>query len=346
MANPSSASNGDWAVEEPGNNPLTASRLVAFFEAVWHHSPDNMFIIRLDPGDDFVTEAVNPTLADKFGLDCTAIAGTRVRDVVPEEYHENVLGRYRQCITNGKPITYEEIGHAGDADPSAWSTLLVPVFDEMGVARIYGISRDITPIWRAEQDLAKAKKELEIRVEERTQELRQLNETLHELATRDELTQCYNRRYFFELAEREFEKAQRHNRALSVFMLDADHFKAINDVYGHGVGDRVLRSVADCCQRNLRHIDVFGRYGGEEFAGVLPDSSLDSALVVARRIQSDVAQQTSSDIAGDVRCTVSIGVAGLESSEDTLERLLTRADQALLTAKRAGRNRVVIQRFR
>lgn len=82
-----------------------------------------MFIIRLDPGDEFITEAVNPALAGKFGLDCAAIAGTRVRDVVPAESLETVLGRYRQCITSGEPMTYEEIGHAGEADPHAWNTL-------------------------------------------------------------------------------------------------------------------------------------------------------------------------------------------------------------------------------
>jgi diguanylate cyclase (GGDEF)-like protein len=161
------------------------------------------------------------------------------------------------------------------------------------------------------------------------------------LAIIDPLTGQYNRRHFFEKAEHELIRAQRYARPLSAIMLDIDHFKRINDTYGHSVGDQVLRAVAQHCRQALRAIDLLGRYGGEEFSILLPDTSLADARLVAERLCQQL-PLTPIEIAEDViTVTVSQGVATLNGSSSNIDQLLDHADQALLEAKRAGRNRVV-----
>jgi diguanylate cyclase (GGDEF)-like protein len=165
---------------------------------------------------------------------------------------------------------------------------------------------------------------------------------LKELATTDALTGIANRRHFLELAEREFQRTRRHKHDLSILMIDLDYFKKVNDNYGHAVGDKVLIGFADICRKNLREIDIFGRLGGEEFAILLPQTSIHDSKIMAERLCSLVPQ---SDIdAGNqkLRMTISIGVAVLKPEEDKLNAVLKRADDAMYEAKRNGRNQVVV----
>jgi diguanylate cyclase (GGDEF)-like protein len=169
-----------------------------------------------------------------------------------------------------------------------------------------------------------------------------LFDEVQRLATLDGLTGTYNRRHFMELAHLAFESARRFGQPLTAVMLDVDHFKSINDEYGHHVGDQVLRTLAERCRSTLRTIDVLGRYGGEEFAILLPGTTRrNAATILAERIRHRVAEELVHTDAGPVGVTVSVGVAAMETTTRNPEELFKRADAALYEAKQAGRNRVV-----
>lgn len=172
-----------------------------------------------------------------------------------------------------------------------------------------------------------------------------LEEQLRALATQDFLTGTANRRHFVEVAQRERERARRSGAALSLCMLDVDHFKNVNDEHGHVVGDQVLTGIAQGAASALRSSDILGRLGGEEFALLLPDTDLAGAVRVAERVREAIAarelqvEPNEQGVSAVVRVTVSLGVAELRSNEP-FESLLKRADRALYAAKDLGRNRV------
>jgi len=161
-------------------------------------------------------------------------------------------------------------------------------------------------------------------------------------ATLDGLTGTFNRRHFMERAQQAYDNSRRFGHPLTAMMLDVDHFKRINDRHGHHVGDQVLRVLADRCRSALRSVDLLGRYGGEEFAILLPGASEKSAAtVLAERIRRRVAEEPIDTDDGPVRVTISIGVATIDQQMRSPEDLFKRADAALYEAKQAGRNRVV-----
>jgi diguanylate cyclase (GGDEF)-like protein len=165
---------------------------------------------------------------------------------------------------------------------------------------------------------------------------------VQELAITDSLTKVNNRRRFFDLAEQEFERSRRYNRPLSLIMLDIDHFKRVNDTYGHAAGDTVLEQLAQLCQKSLREVDVFARYGGEEFVILLPETTSIEAQLTAERIRQLVAR-TPIEITGDsLTITISFGIVELDKDCKNVEELLDRSDQAMYASKRNGRNRVSI----
>ena len=169
-------------------------------------------------------------------------------------------------------------------------------------------------------------------------------ELFHEAST-DSLTGVSNRRYFITQAEQELRRARRFQRNLSVMMLDLDHFKKVNDEYGHAAGDAVLQSFAKNALEGLRQSDFMGRLGGEEFALLMPETGLADATEVANRLRQRVVERpiiTGADTPrrAAIDCTVSIGVATLMPQDGSIDDLLHRADQALYKAKNNGRNRV------
>ena len=186
--------------------------------------------------------------------------------------------------------------------------------------------------------------------EERDRRIFQLERELEHLANCDSLSGAYNRRYFEETAHDEIERARRYKHPLSLLMMDADHFKRINDTYGHAAGDRAIRAIAEIGQDIFRSSDLLARMGGEEFAVLLPETDGDGARRIAERLQEKMRQSTiatgneTADIPDYFTLTVSIGVAELHRS-DTIETLLQRADDALYEAKKQGRNRVVFHAF-
>jgi len=165
---------------------------------------------------------------------------------------------------------------------------------------------------------------------------------VQQLAITDPLTQLFNRRRFFELGEQEFDRSQRYGRPLSVIILDIDHFKRVNDTYGHYVGDQVLQQLAEICSRNIRAIDILARYGGEEFVIVTPETAADEAAVTCERLRTEVAREAFPTTRGPIPITISLGVVDLSHPCRSLEELLDRSDQALYHSKENGRNRTSI----
>ena len=159
----------------------------------------------------------------------------------------------------------------------------------------------------------------------------------------DALTGLNNRRHFFYLAEQEVKRARRYDRKLAAMMLDIDHFKQVNDTYGHASGDKVLQAIAELSKRTLRKQDTIGRYGGEEFAVILPETDISRAMEVAERLRVAIASCPIDISQGTVDLTVSIGVAALDTDGNmAVESLLDRADKALYAAKREGRDCVKV----
>lgn len=172
---------------------------------------------------------------------------------------------------------------------------------------------------------------------------------VHRLATVDPLTSLYNRRHFLTLAKLEFERARRYNHSLSAIMLDIDHFKRINDTYGHTTGDIVLHSIANACRDAIRKVDILGRYGGEEFVVLLPETNEESVYLAAERLRLKVAAMPIETEKATLSTTISLGVHTIKVKSyphdvviNELEILIDRADQALLNAKQSGRNRVSV----
>lgn len=175
-------------------------------------------------------------------------------------------------------------------------------------------------------------------------EQRRLHHELERLATTDSLTGLLNRRQFLRLAQHELRRLKRHPRPLSLVMLDIDHFKHINDTYGHGCGDEMLKVLAQAMRQALREVDIFGRLGGEEFAVLLIDADAERAQEVAERLRQNVAAAAIDCDGTTIRSTISLGVTCVDGADDALKAVLARADRALYAAKAAGRNRCVLIR--
>ena len=194
---------------------------------------------------------------------------------------------------------------------------MVPLFDENGQLTYYAaIERDLT-------------------------EHKKLQSQLESMATIDSLTGLANRQAFLQRAKNEFNRARRYSRPLSVVMIDIDHFKSINDQYGHATGDEVLRQTAMICQSSLRGSDLMGRVGGEEFVLLLPDTPHTNAFHVAERMRAHL-YETPIELENDahLKITASFGVASLSEADNDFDTVLERADEAMYLAKHGGRNQV------
>ena len=182
-----------------------------------------------------------------------------------------------------------------------------------------------------------------LRLRERFEQLEQEKAALAELAITDGLTGLYNHRHFTQRLDEEFRRAMRYAQPLSLLMIDLDRFKAVNDTFGHAVGDAALRHASAVLRNELRTTDVLARHGGEEFAGILPQTTRAGADLVARRIGAALEHSPLLVEGAPIRLTASIGVSHAPAPAiDSSEALLAAADGAMYRAKRAGRNRVVL----
>ncbi|MDE2027402.1 MAG: GGDEF domain-containing protein [Candidatus Omnitrophica bacterium] len=168
-----------------------------------------------------------------------------------------------------------------------------------------------------------------------------LYKDIETLAITDGLTGVYTRRYFIERFDEEIKRSALRKSSLAFLMVDADHFKSINDQYGHLTGDAVLKEVANIIRENVREIDIVGRFGGEEFCVVLPDTDSEGSRVVAERIRKSAEKKSIRAYDNTVRLTLSIGIAAFPTDGKLLEELMDKADWALYRAKSQGRNCVV-----
>ncbi len=171
---------------------------------------------------------------------------------------------------------------------------------------------------------------------------KQLRKLMEHLAYTDDLTELNNRRNFFSLARVEMRKSKRHNRPLSLAALDLDHFKSINDTYGHKAGDITLRQVAKLLKAHCREEDIVARIGGEEFAILFPESSLESARQSVERLREQIEALTIEFDKHSFSLTISAGLTQMAEGDSTIDETLARADKALYDAKEGGRNRVVV----
>lgn len=175
-----------------------------------------------------------------------------------------------------------------------------------------------------------------LRLKDMSNRLQASLHAVEHLARTDALTGILNRRSLFEFAEHRFRRAQRYGQSFAVIIFDIDHFKEVNDNYGHLAGDRVLKAVTAMVQSQIRTMDCFGRYGGEEFVLVLPDSDHTAGSILSDRLRKNLANLQIPSIERPI--TASFGVSAYEPQDDHIDTLFNRADQALYHAKQAGRN--------
>jgi diguanylate cyclase (GGDEF)-like protein/PAS domain S-box-containing protein len=259
---------------------------------------------------------VNSKVAKLFGDSPENIIGKKDTEVLPIEVAEHFhLSDQKVFETNEKQII-EESSEDESGELRHYISTKIPYQLEEGIPSLIGFSTDVT-------------------------ELYALKEQFKKQANTDSLTELYNRRYFTEHSEREFYRAKRHLRIVSLISIDIDHFKHINDGYGHPAGDKVLMSVAKCLLPCIRQEDILARIGGEEFSILLPETSLQSAKVVAERIRLNQSNLSiKGEWKGEITLTVSIGVTCIKFEDDTFDDFFRRGDKALYQAKALGRNQV------
>lgn len=174
------------------------------------------------------------------------------------------------------------------------------------------------------------------------EELALSNKRLKTLSNFDELTNAYNRRYLYERLNKELERAKRYQHPLSILMIDLDHFKSVNDKYGHQFGDFVLKEMVKQFKEAVRNVDIVTRYGGEEFTIILPDTNIEGARIAAERIRARIQAHTFASDPHLEKMTISVGIASLGVDDiTTAEQLMKNADNKLYQAKTQGRNCVV-----
>jgi diguanylate cyclase (GGDEF)-like protein len=240
----------------------------------------------------------------------------------------------------GKPVLFEDYhtGLTGDLDKSYWGKVagapIIWASEFLGVVFVFSDQAFY------ESDL----KILELFSAHAAAAIRnaRLHQQLSQMAVTDPLTGIYNRRYFFEIAEKEFREAVRYKRPLSVVMFDLDYFKKINDTFGHARGDEILRAVVHRCVENVRQADTIGRYGGEEFVIILPETGPDQGFALIERLRQNLASSPVDTDSTPALVTASFGIASLKPGVRDLLSLLNRADIALYHAKQSGRNRCVL----
>ncbi len=273
-------------------------------------APVAMALVRIE---DSTVLFGNRRCADLFGFDIDELVGQKSPNYyVDLEERERILGR----VLGEGHVDSEEVRFRRRSGEEFWALLSARVLEFEGAPALLAGIIDIT-------------------------EQKRLEERLRDLAMHDELTGLYNRRHFLELAEAEIARVRRTGTPLSLSMLDIDHFKRVNDFFGHAVGDLALKQLATVMRETLRASDVPARIGGEEFVILLTDTSLEGARRMTERLRERVGRaEVPAGHDRAARFTISAGVAELSPGEP-FEALLARADQALYSAKSAGRNRTV-----
>ncbi len=283
------------------------------YRALFERTNDAVFIIDLD----LVIQTANQHAATLLGYEMDELAGMHIYRIVHKDEWQDAIDKIEMVKSGHLPDIYQRRFIRRDGSPVPVEISLALVHDPDGQPlHIQSIVRDIT-------------------------ERKQTENQLKMLASMDALTEVYNRRYFFDLARQEFKRSKRFHHDFSLILMDIDHFKQINDRYGHLVGDQVLYEFAKRCKRTVRAIDMIGRWGGEEFVILLAETSLSDAYHAAERLRGEIESIPIPTTVGQISLTISVGVTSMTTELDlTVEELLVRADKALYRSKDLGRNRV------
>jgi diguanylate cyclase (GGDEF)-like protein/PAS domain S-box-containing protein len=259
---------------------------------------------------------VNSKVAELFGLPAKDIIGQRDIDVIPQEFADHFWETDKLVFEKDSKIVINETSLGADNQLHHYLSIKVPCDFTEDSKTLIGFSTDVT-------------------------ELYLLKEKFKLLANTDELTGIYNRRYFFDNAKREFNRAKRHDKGLAAISIDVDHFKAINDQFGHPIGDQVLIKIAQLIIPTIRAEDSFARVGGEEFSILLPDTSRQQCQQAAERLRI-LLDTTPIEIEDNVQLAmkISVGISMLRTTDTCFQDLYARSDTALYKAKSIGRNQV------
>jgi diguanylate cyclase (GGDEF)-like protein/PAS domain S-box-containing protein len=261
---------------------------------------------------------VNPAFTALTGYDANEVIGQSTRLLHGPKTDPRTVADVRAAMEAQRPIRVEQLHYKHDGEEFWIDTNIVPLRDTRGrVSHFATIGRDLTAT-------------------------KQLQEELRLMANTDPLTGLFNRRRFLEQADTEFLRSQRYQHELAAMMLDIDHFKTINDTHGHFVGDQVLIAMSCATENLLRGTDILGRWGGEEFVILMPETPLAGAAILAERLREVLAQLAVDTVAGTLRFTVSAGVAARGGPDTGITDILQRADAALYAAKQQGRNRIQV----
>jgi diguanylate cyclase (GGDEF)-like protein/PAS domain S-box-containing protein len=259
-----------------------------------------------------------------FGYEEKEILGERLDVLLPERFqlqHDVMIDEFGQGNVDVKQMgkrNRQIYGRRKDGNEFVASAQIMKLGDKD--SRYYAaVMRDISESKKTEEELLR-------------------------LAATDPLTGALNRREFTVLSEREALRSNRYHHPLSLLMFDLDQFKRLNDTYGHSAGDKVLQRFTTLCVNALRNVDVFGRWGGEEFAALLPETDIDGAAIIAERLRKIVADSVLNHQDNKITFTVSVGVAQYKDTESTIDGPMSRADSAVYDAKKAGRNRISVFR--
>ncbi|MCP4597093.1 diguanylate cyclase [Neptuniibacter sp.] len=275
---------------------------------------------------------INKMTEELFQRKSEEIVGLNNFDLLGPEQGEEFDQTDRKVFELGKKVTCLETFTTPDDILYYWS-VKIPLQSEQGEIDHYiGISTDITDQKRLEQTVRESHQELELRLEE----IKKLKDELQTQATHDSLTGLYNRRYLEDHSPLSFTDPSR--GTTSLLMVDIDNFKSINDTYGHGIGDKALKLLADTLSAECRSNDLICRYGGDEFIVILPNTPQDSALMKAEWIRKNFQLNTPDTLAKIKQISISIGIATSPDNADCFEKLYNAADKALYAAKKKGRN--------
>ena len=293
------------------------------YRSIFEDSKDMIFIVGLDAQ----VEDVSPACQEVLGYTKPELLKIKLLDLIVDP-EDNIW--FQDAISDQRSIQNYEV-ELKRKDGLVIQTLVsaTPRLNQDGkITGVRGSVRDITSRKEAEAERMRA---LE----------------LEQIAIKDPLTKIYNRRFFIEVAEKELERDKRKGSPLSVIILDIDHYKKVNDSYGHLIGDQVLINLANLCLNNIRNMDIFARFGGDEFVILMPDTDKKMASETADRLRVLVAEKpmAASD-KSEVPITISLGISDWNSEIPIeINELLDQADQALYQAKQAGRNRVKVWRI-
>lgn len=268
---------------------------------------------------------ISPSVERLRGFTPEEIMQTSVRDILPPDKRDKILAKIAQNrelfeqgqLTSDQFQTIEMLQPAKDGS-AIWTEVVMHYVRNgvTGAVELCGVARDIS-------------------------DRKALQQELERRATLDCLTGVANRGHFLRLAQEECKRSQRYQHPLSLLILDLDHFKAVNDSFGHAVGDMALQAMVQTCLRELRNSDLMGRIGGEEFAILLPQTAFEQSLATAQRLRQQVALIELTTPAGQpIALTTSIGLSTFRHGETCVAAMMERADLALYQAKNKGRNRV------